>query len=925
MNPQAPQMRGLSRDQEIKASDLYRDIRTPLQKIGDAFADSLVPAFVVSLLLLPVAFISTTFFISVCVPIIYWATGHAFGKDQKLPMLLPKEAEVIDFNDPKPGRHSYHKSRGEFLLGNLRGGKKKFELWLSFDHLLTHTLILGSTGSGKSEALLSIVSNYLSVGSGFLYSDAKASAKLGWQLFALCRYFGREDDFRALNYIKGNTSSRPDRAVRRGNTVNLFAYGSAESITQILVSLIPPGGSENKLFSERAISLISAIMPALVDLRDTAGLKINPGIIRKALEFEEIERLKRAKPISPESREALRAYLTSLSGYKESPKDRNGNPTDKQEAEVGRQHGFAQAYFTRALATLSDTYADIYMVGTGEISFLDLVLRRRACGVLIPALEKAPDEMKNLGKIVLAAQKNAISTGLPPDIEGRREDVLESLPTTAPIPFGIIIDEAAFQLTPGVATIAAQARSLGIGMIFASQDYAGIKREDPDEAEQIAENTKLKMVMQSEGLGATRELIQEIAGEGTAALASSYAMDEGSLSHMYRDSKSANFERRSRVDTQDTRASVEGEGIVFWRDNIIPINTYHHGLDEKNITKDFYIHRLLEVSPPTRGFGATLYHKDSLMMTSMRKAIHDGLDLGVDNFDGLPNLSDAPDNPLHSSGFSEALRLWRKLTPVMDHCQNTWPSKFKAVVSEGLLIQSLVQSSSNSAINQDEDYTDPDESWQRLQPKTSNPTVEASPEETTNKTLNENDIPRIDSASLDDPDAIMNLLRETSSTLVKSKVMAIPDTEQPEQESHTVNPKGLETPEIKAGSPDPKSSHHSGIIGTSGSPLVDSAPWLLDPNQLSNRAGRPLHQGEVDLALYASNAVNRLEKALGASDGDAEKVSWETAHSVTRAMMYPMSEEHTPATPETEAERSIVMRDSARTVSKMRSWLGDHS
>src|SRR5690606_16700658 len=134
-----------------------------------------------------------------------------------------------------------------------------------------------------------------------------------------------------------------------------------------------------------------------------ANLKITPGVIRKALEFEEVQKLKRAKPIAPESREALRAYLTSLPGYSEHPKDRNGRPTDKQPEEVTRQFGFAQAYFTRALASLSDTYGDIYMVGRGEINFLDLILRRRICVVMIPALEKAPDEMKNLAKIVLAA------------------------------------------------------------------------------------------------------------------------------------------------------------------------------------------------------------------------------------------------------------------------------------------------------------------------------------------------------------------------------------------------------------------------------------------------------------------------------------------------------------------------------------------
>lgn len=174
-------------------------------------------------------------------------------------------------------------------------------------------------------------------------------------------------------------------------------------------------------------------MPALIDLRDCAGLLITPAVIRKSLELTEVEKLRDHPPrITAESREAIRAYLASLPGYNPDPgRDARGNKK-KQPEEVGRQFGFAQAYFTRALSSLSDTYGDIYMVGRGEINFLDMILRRRIGVVMIPALEKAPDEMKNLAKIVLAAQKNAISTGIPPEIEGRKATFSNHYPLPPP-------------------------------------------------------------------------------------------------------------------------------------------------------------------------------------------------------------------------------------------------------------------------------------------------------------------------------------------------------------------------------------------------------------------------------------------------------------------------------------------------------------
>ncbi|WP_273206846.1 hypothetical protein [Marinobacter subterrani] len=894
MTNNPPKMRGLSKDKEISSDELYRDLRTPMEKLGDAFADTPALSIALSLILLPSAFISTTFFVLVCVPIIYWMTGKALGKEQTLPMLLPREAGLKDPKDPKPGRYGYHTARGEYLVGNLRFSNKPYELWLSFAHLLTHTMLLGATGSGKTETLVSKSANYLSVGSGIMYSDAKAAPKLGWQLFTLARFFGREDDFRALNYIKGNTSLKPDPAVRRGNNVNLFTYGSAESITQIIVSLMPPGGAENKLFSERAVGLISAVMPALVDLRDKANLKITPGVIRKALEFEEVQKLKRAKAITPESREALRAYLSSLPGYSEHPKDRNGRPTDKQPEEVTRQFGFAQAYFTRALASLSDTYGDIYMVGRGEINFLDLILRRRICVVMIPALEKAPDEMKNLAKIVLAAQKNAISTGIPPDIEGRKEDVLDNLPTTAPVPFGIINDEFAFMMTPGYGSVLAQARGLFTAVTIAGQDYAGMKREDADEAEQIAENTKLKIVMASEGLGATKELIQEIAGEGVASVASSYAMDEGSLSGMYRDSKSANFERRSRVDTQDTRAAVEGEGIIFWRDHIVPVSMFYHGLDEDTITGDFQIHRLLDVGLPTRGYGATLLERDSPMVSCLRSALREGASIDVDP-DMIPEQFSAP--------LSDALPTYRQILK-----KN---SGLNLLEKEGLMfatIMALHDQKVLDAMEEDEEEPHHDEPDQSERPH-----WDTGVSDTVQTLTPPPDAPREGSESITENsefDVIgMHDIGNEEDTMAALERMKR-DAEgmgAPQSESEPT-----ESDDDTSGTESGHASHRK----LEDSRLLKSAPFLVEPVLLASAAQRDVTEREAAIANEAGNHVKAMEEALGTSIEDARRVGQTTAHAIIKAIEYP-AERNRPTPPQNEAEERLVLRE---TNSVMEAW-----
>lgn len=956
--PPKPQMRGLQQNQEVKSQQLYRDTRTTGQKIGQALSDSWqMSAFFVVLLLLT-AIISTTFFVLVSAPLIMWVNGRVRAKEQRLPLLLPTEAGITDYRDAKPGRIGYYKSRGEYLMGNARALDKPYEMWLSFAHKLTHTLLLGATGSGKTEALVSEVANYLAVGSGVMYSDAKAAPKLGWQIFTLARYFGREDDFRALNYIKGNTSIKPDRAVRRGNNVNLFAHGNAESITQVLISLMPPGGNENKVFSEKAISLISSIMPALVDLRDRANLKINPGVIRKALEFEEIEKLKRAKQITPESREAIRAYLQgALSGYKENPKDKQGNPTDKQDPEVYRQHGFGQAYFTRALASLSDTYADTYMVGRGEISFLDIILRRRICVVMIPALEKAPEEMKNLAKIVLAAQKNAISTGIPPDIEGRKENVLDNLPTTSPVPFGIINDEFAFMMVSGYGTVLAQARGLYCAVTVAGQDYAGMKREDPDEAEQIAENTKLKIVMASEGLGETRQLIEQIAGEGYAAVASGYAMDEAGVMGTYLDSKSANFEKRSRVDVQDTRSVVEGEGIVFWRDTVTPWKTFYHGIDEDSMIKDFQIHRLLDVDYPTRGPGAALLAKESDMAVSMKRAVNEGLDLGLDG-DTMPPFSENPSQAVGELRLDLAIRKWRSAARGVGAVDSTILKSYPGnnlVRSEGLLIAAISSQISESLLQPDQEEFD-EEILVSAQPYMQQPASSSEQLAQTVQTLapplddegNADDLAELERAlaesdfgsamvtggSLSDRDSALDILSAPRGNRRQSE--AAPTGRERAASKSAFIQAEMERTQTKA-TPAPTESEtlseapfappeHANVPILQGEPpkgsgLLDAASWIIDPNRLQQRLDRPVSQGEIDFALRSGGYAGRIEQALGSSVEESRRINEETAVAIARTLTYPKGDVSTPQKPENQMEEAIVIRESNRTLSSMKMWL----
>ena len=78
---------------------------------------------------------------------------------------------------------------------------------------------------------------------------------------------------------------------------------------------------------------------------------------------------------------------------------------------------------------LSDTYGHIMKTQLADCDFVDIVLQRRPLLVLLPALEKSPANLANLGKIVISSIKGMMAGALGAELEGMTEYILDSKPT----------------------------------------------------------------------------------------------------------------------------------------------------------------------------------------------------------------------------------------------------------------------------------------------------------------------------------------------------------------------------------------------------------------------------------------------------------------------------------------------------------------
>ncbi len=553
-------IRGLEDHEAQEKKRLYRDVRSPAQRLADALKTGQVQtggifAAGACLFLFPAC--ATPLF---CLGLALFLARCACVNNERLPFRMPLGLSGTDKGDPLPGRNGFATPEGVFFLGNRLQDKQ--ELWLKAKDILTHCLLFGTTGSGKTETLVSLSYNALATASGLFYIDPKASPKLAVQIWQMARFLGRDDDFRVLNYgTSGKVKGKSPR--RLSNTNNPFTFGSAEALTQLLVSLMPASDGANSIFADKAQALISGVMYALVDLRDKGLLKLSTSIIRDSLALEKCVALALHPELDEESRASIQAALAT-SGWIA------GREMKDQPESFAEQFGYAQSYFGKALSSLTDTYSHIYGAEDGEVDFSDAIMQRRILVVLLPSLEKAPAELASLGKISLSAIRNACAVGLGANIEGDAADVLEALPTDAAGigPYLCIVDEYAAIVTPGFEVVLTQGRGLGIAAIVASQDYAGILEADQKGAQQMVANTCLKIFMRMQDAEKTWELLRGQAGQSTVLRTTGFNVNE-QISSDYRDANSTTVEQEDRVVLRDLQEQIEGEAHFVFSGQIV--------------------------------------------------------------------------------------------------------------------------------------------------------------------------------------------------------------------------------------------------------------------------------------------------------------------------------------------------------------------
>lgn len=491
-------------------------------------------------------------------------------------------------------------------------------LYVMEGHVTTH----------NTELLLGVVSQTLMWSSGFLFIDGKGTTEFYARAWTLCKRFGREDDLRVLNFTDpgGDPDAPAGGPSTQSNTLNPFSKGSPDQLMNIVVSLMGDAGSGNDMWKSRAISLVTAQMMALCELRDSGEILLNVQTIREFLALGkgvDKSKLRGKKPtkiedipqeawdemknraglielylramkgeLSNTTLLALRGFFDTLPGFS-LEKAMAGDP---QETKCNEQYGFLSMQLTKPLGSLADGYGHIFRTPLGEIDMDDVVLNRRILVVLLPALQKAPEEMQNCGKIVVTLAKIMMGNAAGFELQGTRQEIVEAKQTRAPSPYIVVLDEAGYYMVSGIDVMMAQARSLGFMIIVAGQDMAAMQKVSAQIAETAAANASILAVGKTVDGDKTISFVQRLIGKSTVSVSSGFQSQSGVLGNKWVDRMDATFQEVDKVRIDELQALGEGQFYFLFNGKLVRAATFFIG-DE--FGENFSVNKFLKVRGPT--------------------------------------------------------------------------------------------------------------------------------------------------------------------------------------------------------------------------------------------------------------------------------------------------------------------------------------
>lgn len=417
-----------------------------------------------------------------------------------------------------------------------------YEFLVTKDKYMEHTLIGGSTGSGKTIAITSAyIEPLIKIGGGFIYLECKGDMPITHGVLSLAAEYGREDDVYVLDFSGG--------ASKYTHSLAPLKNGDANVLVEALTNMIKIMEGENSWVSDKAILFMGVLLFPLVIMRDL-DIFINAKDLANINADNWEEDFKKVGTIDFNF-EALKGYVNFQSAINLFYKFRELFQTKSFIKRLSEHHNYKQAsklyesyllpleqFLTNYGIDIEDQlnvpkYFDVtspeqrkennYAIDSWsmafhifgneaifgslvnkrypDIDFLDVMRNNKMVVVSLPSLQNSRDKNEKIGKFITSLMKAAIGEMLNKiAAEGKVSDQeIGKRFRPFKLPFMLLNDEISNIGNEMMGSMASMIRSIGsggggMGMLFAGQSEGDLKRIGSGEydGEQIKANIAIK-------------------------------------------------------------------------------------------------------------------------------------------------------------------------------------------------------------------------------------------------------------------------------------------------------------------------------------------------------------------------------------------------------------------------------------------------
>jgi intracellular multiplication protein IcmO len=445
------------------------------------------------------------------------------------------------------------------------------DIYIHYDILLKHMMILGSTGSGKTTLMKSLMWQNVRAGGGCIFVDGKMDYVDFQDFYNLCYAIGRHEDIYVIS------PGDPERS----NSYNPVLNGDPQEIASRITSLLPDDARAEFYKNEGYKALETLINASRFIGGEREENADGTWTIKKnkdgfPAKYGVINMYDLAIMLSNEA--ALQWMETTLEqNFPDFDVTNQFSLFLGQYRERDRE-GKMKINTARLKANISGTAAKPYVFGTGlfgevtspytpDVDLLTCIKESKVVYVMLPTMNK-PDASKEFGKIFMSDFRTVVGW-------------LQQNPKLRPkIPYLVVMDEAGGYANANWDTLFQQCRSARISLVFSAQSTANLEDVSTTFYTKIKENTitSVFMKMQSEkGCNDVSNLVGEqwdvtysqSLGKGDSLGGSTQSLSSTTLGTSENIGVSETQQKIKIISPEDIKKLATGEAFVFYDGRMI--------------------------------------------------------------------------------------------------------------------------------------------------------------------------------------------------------------------------------------------------------------------------------------------------------------------------------------------------------------------